>query len=106
MSRGSSRRTSLAPAARPKPPSDRRPQSSAVRLEPRAAPVDERAMSVAAKLAQKSFDDASVHSFFLPWKKIHKNRQTWKEKRTMSWDDVTCTLCLVHKPLPGAPTPP
>jgi hypothetical protein len=60
-------------------------------------------MREVAKLIPKGFDNASVHSFFLPWRRIHKNRQTWKETRSMSWDEVTCKLCLANKPLPPAP---
>jgi hypothetical protein len=58
------------------------------------------------KLAEKPVLDTSIHSFFLSWRRTHKKRQTWKEQRTMSWEEVTCGLCLVHKPQPGAPSTP
>jgi hypothetical protein len=58
------------------------------------------------KLAEKPIVDTSIHSFFLPWRRTHRREQTWKEKRTMSWEEVTCGLCLANKPLPGAPPTP
>ena len=43
--------------------------------------------------------DNDVHSFLLSWRRTHKKRQrTWKEKRSPDWQEVTCALCLQHKP--------
>jgi hypothetical protein len=43
--------------------------------------------------------DNDVHSFLVPWRRAHRKRQqTWKEKRSPNWQEVTCALCLQHKP--------
>jgi hypothetical protein len=53
----------------------------------------------------KALDDATVHSFLLPWRRTHK---TWPMSGTRSpdWNRVTCAACLKHRPIeavPGAP---
>ncbi len=55
-----------------------------------------------APLAQKAVApvvDTKVHAFLVPWRRAHRKReQTWKEKRSPNWQEVTCELCLQHRP--------
>jgi hypothetical protein len=49
-----------------------------------------------AKQAVKVVPDTSVHSHFLPWRKVHK---TWPMTgtRSQNWAEVTCTACQKHR---------
>jgi hypothetical protein len=43
--------------------------------------------------------DNSIHSFLVPWRRAHRKQpRTWKEKQSPHWQEVTCALCLQHKP--------
>jgi hypothetical protein len=44
----------------------------------------------------KMVPDSSVHSHFLPWRKVHKS---WPMTgtRTQNWTEVTCTACQKHR---------
>jgi hypothetical protein len=49
-----------------------------------------------AKSAVKVVPDSTIHSHFLPWRKVHK---TWPMTgtRTQNWAEVTCVACQKHR---------